>query len=115
MALSKEQASIRSEAISVQHGVIGWDKVIDVCDVLAGKAKGRSDDKQIILYKNQGGQGIADLALAKKCYDLANNTAKATSFGSKRVRTGGCQGEGRKPGEVRQQLRVSREKGGLDD
>ncbi len=45
-------------------------------DVLAGKAKGRTDDNQIILYKNQGGQGIVDIALAKKCYELAKQQGK---------------------------------------
>ena len=48
-----------------------WDKVVEISDVLAGKAKGRTKDEQIVLYKNQGGQGIIDIALAKKCYDLA--------------------------------------------
>ena len=61
---------------SVQNGVISWDKVVDVADVLAGKAKGRTDDKEIILYKNQGAQGIIDLALAKRCYDLAREHGK---------------------------------------
>ncbi len=53
-----------------------WDKVVDIADVLAGNARGRTDDKQIILYKNQGGQGIVDIALAKKCYDLAKQNGK---------------------------------------
>ena len=57
-------------------GVIAWDKVVEISDVLAGKVKGRTDDKQIILYKNQGGQGIVDIALAKKCYDLAKAHGK---------------------------------------
>ncbi len=74
VALSKAQA-IDSQQGDIywpaQNGVIAWDKVIDIADVLAGKAEGRTDNKQIILYKNQGGQGIVDIALAKKCYDLA--------------------------------------------
>ena len=49
---------------------------MDIADVLVGKAKGRTDPKQIILYKNQGGQGIIDLALAKKCYELARKFGK---------------------------------------
>jgi ornithine cyclodeaminase/alanine dehydrogenase-like protein (mu-crystallin family) len=56
--------------------VISWDKVVEVSDVLAGNVKGRTNDNQIILYKNQGGQGIVDIALAKKCYDLAKQYAK---------------------------------------
>lgn len=79
VALSKEQAVDSQQGDiywPVQNGVIDWDKVIDISDVLTGKAKGRSDDKQIILYKNQGGQGIVDIALAKKCYDLAKQHGK---------------------------------------
>ena len=79
VALSKEQAIDSQQGDiywPVQNGTIGWDKVVEIADVLAGSAKGRTDDKQIILYKNQGGQGIVDIALAKKCYDLARQHGK---------------------------------------
>jgi ornithine cyclodeaminase/alanine dehydrogenase-like protein (mu-crystallin family) len=79
VALSKAQA-IDSQQGDIywpaESGVIQWDKVVELADVLAGKVKGRTDDKQIILYKNQGGQGIIDIALAKKCYDLAKIQGK---------------------------------------
>ena len=79
VSLFKEQAIEAKQGDlywPVQSGVITWDKVVEIADVLAGKAKGRTDDKQIILYKNQGGQGIIDLALAKRCYELARETGK---------------------------------------
>lgn len=79
VALSKEQAIDSQQGDiywPVQSGVITWDKVVEIADVLAGKAKGRTDDKQIILYKNQGGQGIIDIALAKRCYELAREMGK---------------------------------------
>jgi len=79
VALSKAQAIDSQQGDiywPVHDGVIGWDKVVEIADVLAGKAKGRTDDKQIILYKNQGGQGIVDIALAKKCYELAKQHGK---------------------------------------
>lgn len=79
VALSKLQAIDSQQGDiywPVENGVITWDKVVEISDVLAGKVKGRSDDKQIILYKNQGGQGIVDIALAKKCYDLARQHGK---------------------------------------
>ena len=60
----------------VQDGVITWDKVVDIADILTGRAEGRTSDDQIILYKNQGGQGVVDLALAKKLYDLAREHGK---------------------------------------
>ncbi|HUF40560.1 MAG TPA: hypothetical protein VMR20_01290 [Verrucomicrobiae bacterium] len=73
-ALSKEQAIDSQQGDiywPVQNGVIGWEKVVEIADILSGKAPGRTDDKQIILYKNQGGQGIIDIAIAKRLYDLA--------------------------------------------
>jgi alanine dehydrogenase len=79
VALSKVQAIDSQQGDiywAVQNGVITWDKVVGISDVLGGKAKGRTDDKQIILYKNQGGHGIVDIALAKKCYELAKRHGK---------------------------------------
>jgi ornithine cyclodeaminase len=79
VALSKAQAIDSQQGDiywPVQDGVITWDKVVEISDVLAGKVKGRTNDKQIILYKNQGGQGIVDIALAKKCFDLAKQHGK---------------------------------------
>jgi alanine dehydrogenase len=79
VALSKLQAIDSQQGDiywPVQSGVITWDKVVDIADVLAGKTPGRTDDKQIIVYKNQGGQGIVDIALAKKCYELAKQHGK---------------------------------------
>lgn len=79
VALSKAQAIDSQQGDiywPVQDGVITWDKVVEISDVLAGKVQGRTNDKQIILYKNQGGQGIIDIALAKKCYDLAKQHGK---------------------------------------
>jgi len=79
VALSKLQAIDSQQGDiywPVEHGVITWDKVVEISDVLTGKGKGRTDDRQIILYKNQGGQGIIDIALAKKCYDLAREHGK---------------------------------------
>ena len=79
VALSKAQAIDSQQGDiywPVQEGILSWEKVVEIADVLVGKAKGRSDDKQIILYKNQGGQGIVDIALAKKCYDLARRHGK---------------------------------------
>jgi ornithine cyclodeaminase len=64
----------------VQNGVIGWDKIVEIADILAGKAPGRTDDQQIILYKNQGGQGIIDIALAKRLYELARERGFGTEL-----------------------------------
>jgi ornithine cyclodeaminase/alanine dehydrogenase-like protein (mu-crystallin family) len=83
VALSKEQAIDSQQGDiywPVQSGVIGWGKVVEIADVLAGNAPGRTNDKQIILYKNQGGQGIIDIALAKRLYDLARDKGVGTEL-----------------------------------
>lgn len=79
VALSRAQAIDSQQGDlywPVQSGVMTWDKVVDIAEVLAGKAPGRTDDRQIIAYKNQGGQGIIDLALARRCYELAREDGK---------------------------------------
>ena len=40
----------------------------------------RLGTRRLILYKNQGGQGIVDIALAKKCYELAREHGKGYEF-----------------------------------
>ncbi len=83
VALSREQAVDSQQGDiywPVQDGIITWDKVIDIADILTGKAEGRTSDDQIILYKNQGGQGIVDVALAKKLYDLAREHRKGVDL-----------------------------------
>lgn len=83
VALSKEQAIDSQQGDiywPVQDAVIGWDKVVEIADILAGNAPGRTDDKQIILYKNQGGQGVIDIALAKRLYDFAREKGIGTEL-----------------------------------
>jgi ornithine cyclodeaminase/alanine dehydrogenase-like protein (mu-crystallin family) len=83
VALSKEQAIDSQQGDiywPVQNGVIGWNNVVEVADILAGRAPGRTDDKEIILYKNQGGQGIIDIALATRLYQLAREKGCGTQL-----------------------------------
>lgn len=48
----------------VQSGLIPWEKVIDLSEIVAGHANGRRNDADITVFKNNGGQGIAELAIA---------------------------------------------------
>jgi len=43
--------------------VINWEQLIEIGDILAGKKEGRSKAEQITFYKNNAGQGVADVAL----------------------------------------------------
>ena len=47
----------------VQAGMLSWDKVEELGNLLNGEVPGRSSDRQITLFKNNAGQGIADVAL----------------------------------------------------
>src|SRR5262249_15300625 len=59
-AIQDEQADIFDP---VNHGVIKWEQLIEIGDILAGKKEGRTKADQITFYKNNAGQGIADVAL----------------------------------------------------
>jgi alanine dehydrogenase len=48
----------------VQSGLISWDKVIDLSEIVAGRRNGRQNGADITVFKNNGGQGIAELAIA---------------------------------------------------
>jgi alanine dehydrogenase len=59
-AIQDEQADIYDP---VQRGVIRWEQLIEIGDILAGKHEGRSKAEQVTFYKNNAGQGVADVAL----------------------------------------------------
>lgn len=59
-AIQDEQADIYDP---VQRGVIKWDQLIEIGEILAGKKEGRTKGEQITVYKNNAGQGVADVAL----------------------------------------------------
>jgi alanine dehydrogenase len=59
-AIQDEQADIFDP---VQRGVIKWDHLIEIGEILAGKKEGRTKPEQITFYKNNAGQGVADVAL----------------------------------------------------
>jgi ornithine cyclodeaminase len=59
-AMQDEQADIYDP---VQRGVIKWEQLIEIGEILAGKKEGRTKPDQITFYKNNAGQGVADVAL----------------------------------------------------
>ncbi len=59
-AVQDEQADIFDP---VQRGVIRWEQLVEIGEILAGKKEGRSRAEQITFYKNNAGQGVADVAL----------------------------------------------------
>jgi len=53
-----------------QDGVISWDSVYELGDLLLGRAPGRNSEQQITLYKLQG-LGIMDIAIGALAYERA--------------------------------------------
>ena len=72
---SKETVSTnRSDIFRAAHdGIIHWDNVHEISELLLGKATGRSDDRQITLYKLQG-IGIMDVAVGMRAYERLKNS-----------------------------------------
>ncbi|MGH7872532.1 MAG: ornithine cyclodeaminase family protein [Candidatus Binatia bacterium] len=62
-AIQDEQADIYDP---VQRGVIRWEQLIEIGEILAGLKEGRTKAEQITFYKNNAGQGVADVALGAK-------------------------------------------------
>jgi ornithine cyclodeaminase len=65
-AIQDEQADIYDP---VQRGVIRWDQLIEIGAILAGQKEGRTRSDQITFYKNNAGQGVADVALGAAVLD----------------------------------------------
>ncbi|HEY6199135.1 MAG TPA: hypothetical protein VI231_11025, partial [Candidatus Binatia bacterium] len=59
-AIQDEQADIFDP---VARGVVRWEQWVEIGAILAGKHEGRSRADQITLFKNNAGQGVADVAL----------------------------------------------------
>jgi ornithine cyclodeaminase/alanine dehydrogenase-like protein (mu-crystallin family) len=62
-AMQDEQADIYDP---VQRGVIKWEQLVEIGEILAGKKEGRTKPDQITFFKNNAGQGVADVALGAK-------------------------------------------------
>jgi len=55
----------------LEKRIIGWEKIVEVGEVLNGAKPGRTRDDQITLFKNTGGVGISDVAIGGRLYQLA--------------------------------------------
>ena len=52
----------------VEAGLIVLNDICEIGEIASGVRKGRTDDRQITLHKNNAGMGVADLALATHAY-----------------------------------------------
>ena len=53
----------------LQKGIITWDKIHELGELVAGAFAGRTNDEQITYHANNNGTAAADLAIAKWVYD----------------------------------------------
>jgi ornithine cyclodeaminase len=67
---SKETVCVNESDIfrAVRDRLISWDRVHEIASLLLGDVAGRTDDRQITLFKLQG-TGIMDVAIGLKAYE----------------------------------------------
>jgi ornithine cyclodeaminase/alanine dehydrogenase-like protein (mu-crystallin family) len=53
----------------VQSGITSWDKIQELAAILNRDVPGRTSERQITLFKNNAGQGIADVALGALAFE----------------------------------------------
>jgi ornithine cyclodeaminase/alanine dehydrogenase-like protein (mu-crystallin family) len=71
---SKEQAIQDKQADlcgPVERGITSWDRMIELGELVAGKTLGRTNERQITLFKQNSEQGVAYAALAACAYQRA--------------------------------------------
>jgi alanine dehydrogenase len=64
----------------IAAGILCWDDIDSLCDVVAGKAHGRASDADITLFKNDAGMGLQFAALAPLAYERALNAGIGTAL-----------------------------------
>jgi alanine dehydrogenase len=76
-AIQDEQADLFDP---VEAGFLRWEKVGELGQLLNRMIPGRTSAEQITLYKNNAGQGVADVAVASRIYSLARRTGIGMEF-----------------------------------
>lgn len=71
---SKDQEKLDEPGVlwdPIQQGVITWEKVWDLKDLLSGKVPGRTSDQQISFFKNNAFWGVGDQVIGALLYRRA--------------------------------------------
>jgi len=74
LAIQDQQGDIFEQA---EAGMISWDKIAELREIVAGENPGRHGPRDITVFKNNGGQGLAELAIG----DLILNRARERRLG----------------------------------
>jgi alanine dehydrogenase len=78
---SKETVCVNESDIfrAVRDRVISWERVHEISSLLLGEVAGRTDDRQITLFKLQG-TGIMDVAIGLKAYERLKDSGRAQTL-----------------------------------
>jgi alanine dehydrogenase len=61
LAIQDQQGDIYDQ---VQAGTLSWNEIPELREIVGGQKPGRLNNENITVFKNNGGQGIAELAIA---------------------------------------------------
>ncbi len=75
---SKETVCVNESDIfrAVRDRIISWERVHEISALLLGEVAGRSDDRQVTLFKLQG-TGIMDVAIGLRAYERLKDSGLA--------------------------------------
>ena len=78
---SKETVCVNESDIfrAVRDRVISWERVHEISSLLLGETAGRTDDRQITLFKLQG-TGVMDVAIGLKAYKRLKDSGRAQTL-----------------------------------
>jgi ornithine cyclodeaminase/alanine dehydrogenase-like protein (mu-crystallin family) len=66
--------------LPIESGILTWERVGELGELLAGQIPGRTSPEQITLYKNNAGQGVVDVALAALVVERARALGRGAEF-----------------------------------
>ena len=69
----------------LEKGIITWDKIVELGEVISGSGRGRKNDQEITYHANNNGTAAADLAIAKWVYDRCVELGRGTHLPLSRV------------------------------
>lgn len=64
----------------LQKGIIGWDKIHELGDLVSGAFPGRTREDEITYHANNNGTAAADLAIAKFVYDQCQREGRGLAI-----------------------------------
>ena len=73
MCLSQQVTQDRDALFydAINNGTIRREQLYEISDLLLDKSPGRTDDRQVTIFRNNAGLGVVDMAIAAKIYATA--------------------------------------------